>query len=68
MESNSTNVTTIKDSDFLWTQISELPYFRGLLRAVEAKFYQDLTLKRPVLDVGCGDGHFAARTFAQKNA
>lgn len=66
MESNSTNVTTIKDSDFLWTQISELPYFRGLLRAVESKFYQDLTLKRPVLDVGCGDGHFAARTFAQK--
>ena len=66
MESNSTNVTTIKDSDFLWTQISELPYFRGLLRAVESKFYQDLTLKRPVLDVGCGDGHFVARTFTQK--
>ncbi len=49
--------------DFLWIQIRELPYFRGLLRAVEAKFYQDLTIEAPVLDLGCGDGHFASRTF-----
>ncbi len=49
--------------DFLWIQICELPYFRALLRAVEAKFYQDLLIEGPVLDLGCGDGHFASRTF-----
>ena len=49
--------------DFLDLQLRELPYFRALVRAVEAAFYQDIVLPTPVLDVGCGDGHFAARTF-----
>lgn len=66
MELNNSSVTTLKNTDFLAVQVCELPYFRALLRAVESKFYQDLELKRPVLDVGCGDGHFAQRTFAQK--
>lgn len=66
MESNNSSVTTIKGSDFLAVQVRELPYFRALLRAIESKFYEGLELKRPVLDVGCGDGHFAQRTFAQK--
>lgn len=52
-----------RERDFLWVQISEMPYFRGLLRSVEARVYQDLTLVSPVLDLGCGDGHFASRTF-----
>jgi len=51
--------------DFLFPQISDLPYFRGLLRAVEARFYQEIDLPAPVLDVGCGDGHFAWRAFEQ---
>jgi SAM-dependent methyltransferase len=51
--------------DFLFLHVRDLPYFRGLLRAVEATFYQDLPLPAPVLDVGCGDGHFASRTFDQ---
>lgn len=51
------------DNPFLFTQLRELPYFRALVRAVEAAFYQDLALDAPTLDVGCGDGHFAARTF-----
>jgi SAM-dependent methyltransferase len=54
--------------DLLWQHIKELPAFRGLLRAVEARFYvnasplsdQGLPLPRPALDVGCGDGHFAS--------
>ena len=41
----------------------DLPYFRGLLRAVESRFYQDLAFRRPVYDLGCGDGHFASITF-----
>jgi SAM-dependent methyltransferase len=49
--------------DFLFLQLRELPYFRALLRAVESSYYQDLPLPSPVLDVGCGDGHFASLTF-----
>lgn len=45
-------------------QLRELPAFRGLLRAVETDFYQDLPMPEPVLDLGCGDGHFAEATFA----
>jgi SAM-dependent methyltransferase len=56
---------TVSNRDFLWVQISELPYFRGLLRAVESRFYRDIPLQQPVLDLGCGDGHFASRTFDQ---
>ncbi|WKZ36661.1 MAG: methyltransferase domain-containing protein [Anaerolineales bacterium] len=55
-----------KAKDFLFPQISSLPYFRGLLRAVEASYYQDLPLPSPVYDLGCGDGHFASLTFANK--
>ncbi len=40
-----------------------LPAFRALLRAVEARFYQDLELPAPAIDLGCGDGHFASVAF-----
>lgn len=43
-----------------------LPYFRALLRAVEADFYQEFDLASPILDVGSGDGHFASVTFKNK--
>ena len=45
--------------DFLWRHLQDLPYFRALLRAVEARFYEDIPLVEPILDLGCGDGHFA---------
>ncbi|MGD8627137.1 MAG: class I SAM-dependent methyltransferase [Anaerolineae bacterium] len=49
------------DDDLLWQHVRALPAFRALLRAVEARFYQTLLpLEGPVLDVGCGDGHFAS--------
>jgi len=54
------------DQDFLWRNLSGLPYFRALLRAVEAKFYQPLFLPSPTLDLGCGDGDFARLTFSRK--
>jgi SAM-dependent methyltransferase len=50
--------------DLLWRHLKELPYFRALLRAVEGRFYQDIDLPAPILDVGCGDGHFAAMALA----
>lgn len=51
------------DKDFLFLHLRDLPYFRALVRSVEAAFYQTLDLPAPTLDVGCGDGHFAALTF-----
>lgn len=55
--------TSSFEKDFLWLNIRELPYFRGVLRAVEARFYQSIELVEPVLDLGCGDGHFASIAF-----
>lgn len=52
--------------DFLWLHLRDLPYFRSIVRAVEARFYQDIDLPSPTLDVGCGDGHFASVTFNRK--
>ena len=52
--------------DHLWLHISGLPYFRGLLRAVEARFYENIELPSPTLDLGCGDGHFAGLVFNRK--
>lgn len=54
------------DKDFLWLHLKDLPYFRAMLRAVEARFFQDLVLPSPTLDIGCGDGHFALTTFNHK--
>lgn len=51
--------------DYLWNQLAELPYFRALLRAVESRFYADLPIVGPVLDLGSGDGSFAAQTFGR---
>lgn len=50
----------------LWRHLSSLPYFRAFLRSVEDRFYQDITLQEPVLDLGSGDGHFASVAFAHK--
>jgi len=52
--------------DYLWLNLRDLPYFRAMLRAVEAQFYQDLELLAPTIDLGCGDGHFASITFERK--
>jgi SAM-dependent methyltransferase len=59
-------MTSKPEKDFLFLHISSLPYFRGFLRAVESSYYQDLPLPAPVLDVGCGDGHFASLTFESR--
>jgi SAM-dependent methyltransferase len=52
--------------DFLWPHLLELPYFRGTLRAVEARILQRIELPRPLLDIGSGDGHFAAVAFRER--
>ena len=49
--------------DLLWRHLKDLPAFRALLRATEARFYQGLELPEPCLDLGCGDAHFASVAF-----
>lgn len=52
-------MTSNSSDDLLWQQLKTLPAFRALLRAVEARFYPQIELPDPLLDVGCGDGNFA---------
>ena len=54
------------EKDYLWLHVKSLPYFRSLLRAVEARFYNEITLPSPTIDIGCGDGHFASVAFDRK--
>ncbi|MGH2522015.1 MAG: methyltransferase domain-containing protein [Anaerolineales bacterium] len=54
---------TNTQDDLLWRNLKDLPAFRGLLRAVEARFYQAIELPEPVIDLGCGDAHFASVAF-----
>ncbi len=49
--------------DLYWKNISSLPYFRGFLRAVEGRYYQDIKMTPPILELGIGDGHFNSVTF-----
>lgn len=51
--------------DLLWRHLCTVPAFRALLRAVEAQFYARLPIIPPVLDLGCGDGHFASLALDQ---
>lgn len=53
--------------DLLWQHLKTLPAFRALLRAVEARFYHQLDIPGPILDLGCGDGDFVNHTFNEFN-
>ena len=57
-------MTAATKDRILWRHLRDLPYFRAMLRAVEDSFYQDLKLEAPILDLGCGDGHFASVAFS----
>lgn len=54
------------EKDYLWLNVKELPFFRGLLRSVEARAYMTIDIEPPVLDLGCGDGHFVTTAFEKK--
>ena len=59
--------TSIQDhqDDLLWQHLKTVPAFRALLRAVEARFYRQVAIPEPALDLGCGDGHFAQMVFGR---
>ncbi len=63
MDEVSASTTGHNGDDFLWRQLKSVPAFRALLRAVEARFYLQVELPHPILDLGCGDGRFAQMTF-----
>ncbi len=50
-------------SDILAQHLSHVPAHRALIRALEHRLFAGETLMRPVLDIGCGDGYFAAAAF-----
>lgn len=52
--------------NYFYLHLREIPYFRALVRSVEAGFYQQMDCCLPLLDLGCGDGHFASVAFDWK--
>lgn len=51
--------------DYLAEQLRDMAPHRAILRAVECKFMGRVPLTSPVLDIGCGDGHFASVAYDQ---
>ncbi len=49
----------------LRAHLSEMPLHRVLMRSVEAAILSEIEFPRPLLDVGCGDGHFASVLFPE---
>lgn len=53
--------------EYLKVYMRQRPLFLSVLRAKEASLYQQfLPFRRPVLDVGCGDGFFAHTAFGKR--
>ncbi len=51
--------------DYFTRHMREMAPHRALLRSVEARLMSRVAWVRPVLDVGCGDGHFASVAYRQ---
>lgn len=51
--------------DYLAEQLQDMAPHRAILRAVECRFMGRVPLIPPVLDIGCGDGHFASIAYEQ---
>jgi len=66
MRVSQSNIRNCTPKDYLWLHLRDLPYFRALLRAMESRFYEGIDLPSPLLDLGCGDGHFAGLTFDKR--
>jgi SAM-dependent methyltransferase len=51
------------DRDYLSRHLKSMAPHRAILRAVECKLMGQVPLEPPVLDIGCGDGHFASIAY-----
>lgn len=64
MTLSTSGVTGPSRRDYLDEHIREVPVFRALLRAVECRLFEEAgDLQEPILDLGCGDGHFVTAAF-----
>jgi ubiquinone/menaquinone biosynthesis C-methylase UbiE len=51
----------------VWAHLAELPTFRALIRAIEHRLLAEhQPFAPPVLDVGCGDGHFGGAALGPR--
>jgi len=58
--------TADPESDrILRAHLREMPFHRVIMRSIEARILSKVHFPRPVLDVGCGDGHFASVLFPE---
>jgi SAM-dependent methyltransferase len=55
----------VEQPDALTRHLREMAPHRALLRAVEARLMGQVPLVHPVLDIGCGDGHFASIAYRE---
>ena len=56
--------STLDMSEILAQHLALEPVHRALIRSFEHQYFAMQTLEHPVLDIGCGDGYFAALTFS----
>ena len=57
------NPVLTSGEDYFAQHLARVPAFRALIRGLENQLFSQEALQAPVLDVGCGDGHFAAVAF-----
>jgi SAM-dependent methyltransferase len=49
----------------LRAHLREMPLHRVLMRTIEARILSEVDFPRPILDIGCGDGHFGSVLFPE---
>jgi SAM-dependent methyltransferase len=47
----------------LRAHLREMPFHRVIMRSIEARILSEVPFPRPILDIGCGDGHFGSVLF-----
>ncbi|HTR02173.1 MAG TPA: methyltransferase domain-containing protein [Thermoanaerobaculia bacterium] len=55
--------TPVAAEPILRAHLREMPLHRVLMRTIEAQILAGVEYPRPILDVGCGDGHFGSVIF-----
>jgi SAM-dependent methyltransferase len=59
------STTVSQDHDYLSRHLREMAPHRAILRSIEARLMASVPLVHPVLDIGCGDGHFASVAYRE---
>jgi SAM-dependent methyltransferase len=59
------SATDSEPRDYLALQLQSMAPHRAILRSVEARLMATVPLVHPVLDIGCGDGHFASIAYRE---